>query len=191
MAKAKATCTCGTCGKTFVKERVCANRRDADSWEAWAVKHYDECPECWQAAEAARLADKVAARPALTGTEKQIAWANKIREEILATGRELEAEEPARYWMDWLISTKRSASWWIDHRFKDCYSLIPETAAEYLEKERATSPEEELTMKNPIEIIKDNLSDMAVEDTHDEKRDEEYVRERAEFLAAWREKLGL
>ena len=47
MAKATATCTCATCGATFTRTTTKANRREADAWEAWAVKHYDECPTCW------------------------------------------------------------------------------------------------------------------------------------------------
>lgn len=49
MARAKATCTCSKCGGTFEKVKYnCANRSDADRWEAWAVEYFDTCPDCWK-----------------------------------------------------------------------------------------------------------------------------------------------
>ena len=47
MAKARAKCTCKTCGSTFYKEKACYNRKQADEWEAWASQTFDECPTCW------------------------------------------------------------------------------------------------------------------------------------------------
>lgn len=49
MAKATATCTCATCGAKFTKTKICYNRRDADSWEAWAAENIDECGACYKA----------------------------------------------------------------------------------------------------------------------------------------------
>jgi uncharacterized Zn finger protein (UPF0148 family) len=49
MAIARATCTCATCGETFEKRAEKRNRREADSWEQWAVENYDECPKCYGA----------------------------------------------------------------------------------------------------------------------------------------------
>jgi hypothetical protein len=49
MAIAKATCTCKTCGETFEKRAEKRNRREADSWEQWAVENFDECPKCYKA----------------------------------------------------------------------------------------------------------------------------------------------
>lgn len=49
MAKATAICTCHICGDTFTKTTTKQNRRDADSWESWAVQNYDQCPKCWGA----------------------------------------------------------------------------------------------------------------------------------------------
>lgn len=49
MAKAKAKCTCKTCGATFTMTKTCFNRSEADSWEEWAVGYYDECTDCWKA----------------------------------------------------------------------------------------------------------------------------------------------
>lgn len=55
MAKARAVCTCIHCGVTFEKTNKCYNRTAADSWETWASKYFDLCPECYAKAEAERL----------------------------------------------------------------------------------------------------------------------------------------
>ena len=55
MAKAKAICKCEKCGKTFEKEKICANRREAESWEAWAEENCTVCPECYAAEKASKL----------------------------------------------------------------------------------------------------------------------------------------
>lgn len=47
MAKATARCTCKYCGAEFTKTAIKYNRREADSWEEWAVEHFDECPSCY------------------------------------------------------------------------------------------------------------------------------------------------
>lgn len=55
MAKATAICTCKTCGAKFEKTAIKRNRSECDSWEAWAVETFDECPACWGASGSARL----------------------------------------------------------------------------------------------------------------------------------------
>lgn len=47
MAKARATCTCKTCGNTFEKTAEKRNRTECDNWERWAEEHFDECPSCY------------------------------------------------------------------------------------------------------------------------------------------------
>lgn len=49
MAKATANCKCATCGAEFTRTKTCQNRSDANSWEAWAEDHFDECPTCYGA----------------------------------------------------------------------------------------------------------------------------------------------
>ena len=146
MAKAVAICRCTTCGQEFKKETVKRNRTEADSWEKWATENYDECPECYRKRiqaerdaaneEAAGLA-KEAELPELIGTEKQVAWANKIRWDLYESthdtldeamkimqlsGRNPERREKRQKAYDeyvafseWLL-TKEEASFWIDHR---------------------------------------------------------------------------
>lgn len=100
MAKARANCTCATCGAEFVYEKICYNRRQADEFEAWAEDHITECTECYRArmererqerAEQHRAENReneekseMIGLPELEGTEKQKAWASTIRLEWIA-----------------------------------------------------------------------------------------------------------
>ena len=95
MAKAIAICTCKVCGKTFEMETVKSSRRDATIWEKWALGYYDVCSECEQRQreeKAAKLAAeaKKAGLPELTGTPKQIVWAEQLRAEFI--------ENADRFW---------------------------------------------------------------------------------------------
>lgn len=65
MAKAKAYCKCATCGAEFVQTATKRNCREADEWAAWAVEHFDECPNCF----AARMRAEEEATP-VTATVK-------------------------------------------------------------------------------------------------------------------------
>ena len=136
MAKAVAKCRCATCGNDFTKITVKPNRREADSWEEWAVNHCDECEECRQkriraereeesrkAAEAAKEINL----PELAGSEKQIAWAERIRMEFIQSAdREIQevAENPnisrisasdLDSFKGWMLKNA-SAKFWIDNR---------------------------------------------------------------------------
>lgn len=73
MAIARAVCTCSTCGRKFEKTATKQNRRDADSWEAWASDHYDECPACY----GKRMREAEAAKP-VTAEIKLDLWERKI-----------------------------------------------------------------------------------------------------------------
>lgn len=93
MAIAKIEITCTSCGCTFTHRNECYNRREADSYEAWASTHISECPSCARErrkAEASRkLADKLSelgrVLPMIEGvSDKQIAYAEAVREQYLA-----------------------------------------------------------------------------------------------------------
>lgn len=133
MAVAKAECTCKTCGHTFEVRTYKANRREADSFEAWAAENIIECNDCAKARKEAQHAEENAKAaqianeneyPELQGTEKQIAWANTIREKAMATIEEYYNNskrdgEMYQYQKQAVISVTLSrvnASWWIDHR---------------------------------------------------------------------------
>lgn len=136
MAKARATCTCATCGKTFEVTAYKSNSREARKFEEWAEANITECRDC----EQKRLAEKYAAEnamaakaaadkdwPELTGSEKQIAWANTIREagmtELLRklglakkhTDYTGEMDRISDIAVREMINNTK-ASWWIDNR---------------------------------------------------------------------------
>lgn len=149
MAKAYANCTCETCGAKFEKVMYGNNRRDADSKAEWAERTFTECPECEEKrVRAEREAENAAAAieaqesglPALTGSEKQTAWATTIRQKIYgkltsaleekerkvaeneAAGKKVsrakESCHRVRLFVDWLISEHAAAHWWIDNRMR-------------------------------------------------------------------------
>lgn len=99
MAKGTATCTCATCGKEFLVQKICANRSDANSWEAWAEAHYDECNDCRRKRidaeheEENREAAELAAAmnlPELHGSPNQVAWATTIRQTFIGNAADEE-----------------------------------------------------------------------------------------------------
>lgn len=154
MAKGTAFCTCAKCGKTFKVEKICYNRSDATQWEAWATDHYDECTDCYKARKAAeREAENAAAAdaakaqnfPELTGSAKQIAWANTIRQQITS---EIKSKmPPCETWEKhhkdlwaWLLK-KNSASWWIDRRPNYTHWDIGNAVREFA-KETGWKPEQ-------------------------------------------------
>ena len=133
MALAKAECTCKTCGQKFEFRAYKANRREADSFEAWAAEHINECEDCAMARKAAERAKenedaaRIAAEndyPQLIGTEKQVAWAITIREQAMKLMREYYSSDKRTgdaYKYNEQATTRLAlsnvkASWWIDHR---------------------------------------------------------------------------
>ena len=145
MAKATATCTCKHCGKTFEKITTKANRREADRWEEWAKTYFDECESCFKArmaqereAENAAAAEKSAENgwAVLTGSEKQVAWANTLRidyikriDEKIAASSEKGAE-PYRQMREFILKTYTEAKFWIDNR-NDYYMLDKRVVKDY------------------------------------------------------------
>lgn len=103
MAKASAICRCKTCGNEFTATAIKYNRREADKWEEWAPYHLFECDDCAEKrikaereAEAQKCAElaKEADLPALTGSPKQVAWAEQIRMKLyLQAGEFIEKEK--------------------------------------------------------------------------------------------------
>ena len=137
MAKAVATCTCATCGNKFKKITTKESRSIADSWEKWASEYFDECSDCYEKRkqaereEESRKAAEEARElgfPDLTGTPKQIAWAEKIRIEFariwsnyqdvlqkkIVSGRAKQKDaDTIEDFKSWVLSHEE-ASWWID-----------------------------------------------------------------------------
>lgn len=131
MAKAVATCKCKICGTTFEKVAVKRNTREADSWKSWAERTFDICPACEDRQyeeKAARLAEeaKASGMPELTGSPKQIAWAEQIRAgKMKEIGEYLEQAKVAcdaetlkriEHVLGYIRQNMAKASWWIDNR---------------------------------------------------------------------------
>lgn len=126
MAKASVEIICEECGKEFTHEHICRNRNEADSYEEWARENITTCPACWYKAK--RAAEEKRAEEAtkdvelseLTGSEKQVAWAEKIRRAAIATvlesGRTITEQVYA------VINSITDARWWIDNRFDIDYA---------------------------------------------------------------------
>lgn len=73
-----------------------------------------------KAARAASKAARVAGWPALSGTEKQRAWAASIRQELIASTPPAARDIAARMSTD--------AGWWIQHRDKTAFSAAVQAA---------------------------------------------------------------
>lgn len=161
MAIASAKCTCKKCGDYFWKETRKMNCREATSWEEWARKNFDICPQCEyeaRAAKAAELAQKAAAEglPQLQGSQKQVVWAEQIRAELLEDARncllknreyiekhesDVTKREEKLHIIDIYeeilgqIQRKSYAAWWIDNRYHSGPHLMQQMYREQRLKE--------------------------------------------------------
>lgn len=88
MSMAKITQRCEKCGNEFEHRQKCHSSKERESYEAWAAENITICPECYlkhKRQEEREKREKFYAEygiPAITtGTEKQIAYANKLRDE--------------------------------------------------------------------------------------------------------------
>lgn len=137
MTRGFVTCTCRQCGNKFDKIKYCANRRDADSWESWAKSNITLCYECHKKEQNKKLAEKRDGLAVLSGSEKQIAWAERIRDQFVAGIDKAIAETDNEYLpllqkvIDYTKSIS-SAAWWIDHRdFGDAANLANMVLSEH------------------------------------------------------------
>ena len=119
--KLNATCTCATCGKTFVKTWDIKKSSERDSTIAYMQDRYTECADCYGArikAESVAKSEAAGYAP-MTGSEKQIAWAIKIREEkierVLKHTRPEYADKVKAIIVE-ITADHSDARWWIDTR---------------------------------------------------------------------------
>ena len=130
MALAKAICKCSFCGNDFEFRKKLRNRREADSFETWAIENIVECFDCRQKRRQAEREQenlKAAAKakeiglPELKGSTKQIAWAETIRMKARAAiNADLEKmseqeKSVAAPFVEWLFNHEKAA-FWIDRR---------------------------------------------------------------------------
>ena len=106
MEIARVECFCKNCGDLFVFEKECQNRLEAEALEKWAAKKKTLCPKCYRGSQQLRTSQLSAELklPAITGTEKQIQYAQSLRDRyvtkhegaVRAALRELEKINPNR-----------------------------------------------------------------------------------------------
>lgn len=133
MAVLKFKCT--NCGNEYSFD---AYRKDDTSqtkeyWRNLQGSSYGLCQECYQAKKKAEWEEKnqqatqrskEQGLPALTGTEKQVSWANAIREKrIKGLNEEIEDDlnsdeeiSACKKALE-LVLSKTEAKWFIDHRY--------------------------------------------------------------------------
>jgi hypothetical protein len=137
---AKATYPCPKCGTTITIGGKSYNRQRADRYAAYLQERGDICDQCqrdeWQRENEKAVASSTAAGlPTLSGSEKQIAWASKIRLQMLPEIEKAVAKIDAiRPYEDPLtdaayaeiadaialiaseMRSETDARWWIDNR---------------------------------------------------------------------------
>lgn len=93
MAISRIDITCDTCGENFEHRHESRNRREADSYELWAIENITTCPTCRRKAareSAAAALDATLANLGVTlqpiegVSEKQIAYACSVRQRVLS-----------------------------------------------------------------------------------------------------------
>ena len=154
MAKREAECTCKTCGKTFYRTVDGYNSRDAESKMKWAESFFDECTDCWKKRQEDELKEKAEQAiseelPELNGTEKQVKWANGLRDKWIVSMKDKFDDIRRRWtkkrWRDEsekelfnvalevvephladFVKAKTSARWWIDSRYDEKETSIKE-----------------------------------------------------------------
>lgn len=192
MAKYEVTRSCG-----HVETVDLYGPRKNREWRLENVEAEKLCEECYKAklAEERELANKQAAEaaqaqglPKLEGTEKQVAWAETIRQEVLTAIDDYiledEAKDPRVIEIVNHIKSKTSASWWIDRRETNRYrirklleSAINEVNALKLESHpaaQAAKAEATVRPENPVTetVAEIRVQGSTVEISFPERRDD-------------------
>lgn len=145
---AKYEVECPTCEGTYTVQLTGPNRD-----REWKLENFDwTCDECKEKArqeanQQAATANMQAGLPPLTGSEKQIAWAETIRKQKIATLDEALARRDLSDRIDADrfnaavagLKNKTAAMWWIDHRDTHVDYLMRQ---EYAVTEKPLPPEE-------------------------------------------------
>lgn len=130
MAVGVASCTCERCGARFEKRATRANRREADSWVAWAEENITVCPDCYRAEKAAKAEAEIEKATAeiglaeLEGSVKQVSWATDIRNKFIVASASFLAsvhneDEKVRLIRrrEIVLKKAKDSRWWIENRY--------------------------------------------------------------------------
>lgn len=142
MAKASVELVCSGCGKMFRHEKICRNQEDTNSYEVWAQDNISLYPKCYsnrmKQDKLRKCEGKISDRELvpLSGTEKQVAWANEIRTQMVAllVGKSQDVSDDV--WE--AINRFTSAGFWIDNRFK--YGDVRHTIIDNLVRHHKFAP---------------------------------------------------
>ena len=144
MSIAKIILTCSSCGKTFEARSTQRNTAAARSWEAWAREHMDVCPGCFAREKRERELEEIRAAamewmgehslPKLTGTPRQIAWAEDLRYSRICEISERYKQDQAADWFWRWIEGASSAQKWIEYRDLSTREFLKMVKAEEEEK---------------------------------------------------------
>ncbi|MCX2780435.1 hypothetical protein [Microbulbifer thermotolerans] len=151
---------CAGCGEEIKIKCMGKSSKDTERYCRWLESQGHLCADCEEkerAAEnaAAAEANKAAGLLDLAGSEKQIAWAETIRQNLI---QEIESD-PMNGSDGYdvfvrLVKEKTQASWWIDHRDMTVKSLVREMADEIKAAmvEEAEGAQEEALLKPQGEL---------------------------------------
>ena len=132
-----------TCGHTETVQMY-GTSRERDSKAAWLAGK--PCQECQRKARQAQATESAQGLPALTGSDKQVAWATtiraeqlgkvaKMRQEFEATGRKQNVTEDVMAaqmgQFDALVAkltAQTAAAWWIDRRTNSAQALLKDVS---------------------------------------------------------------
>ena len=119
MAKYCPTFSCGHEAEVVLFGR----EKDRDRKLRW-YRENGLCPECYRVKQTAEVALKSEGLPPLTGTDKQVHWAAKIRVDVIsyvrnkvssANNTEEQKDGVTQIFLE-LCQSRTEAKWWIDNR---------------------------------------------------------------------------
>lgn len=119
MAKYHVTYSCGHDGEVNLLGPHAERERKLAWYQEVAV-----CPDCYRARQQAEAAKITEGLVELTGTEKQVAWANDLRARLIrelnerypSAGKDKEKRDKLFALLPAAINERPEAKWWIDNR---------------------------------------------------------------------------
>ena len=151
MAMAKVRYICKVCGEVNEYRAYKPSSKSARNFEEWAEGSFDMCPACRKAAERREKAQTVAKYcaniPELTGSTRQISWANDLRIKLVCAADSRiknSADEGhdvsiARDYISWIVGTKTESRFWIDNQDNDLFYIA--ATKEFMQTQKAQDEE--------------------------------------------------
>lgn len=120
VAKYNVTYSCGHSGEV----QLFGSHDERERKLAW-YRDVAVCPDCYRARQQVEAAKLTEGLVELTGTEKQVAWANDLRARLIkelherypkSSGEKGEKRDKLFELLPAAINERREAKWWIDNR---------------------------------------------------------------------------